>query len=68
MKAKEPLLQWYNIALLSNWQDFRSMKQTFNSVDSVGNDNPLILSKASYFRLKKSLDDFKATTQSVIEL
>jgi len=36
--AKELLLQWYNIVLLSDWQDFHDMKQTFNSVDSVGND------------------------------
>lgn len=37
-KAKEPLLKWYNEVLFSDWQDFHSMKQTFNSVDSVGND------------------------------
>ena len=37
-KAKEPLLQWYNLTLISDWQDFHSIKQTFNSVDSVGND------------------------------
>lgn len=37
-KAKEPLLKWYNEVLLSDWQDFHSIKQTFNSVDSVGND------------------------------
>ncbi|MBI5217691.1 MAG: type II toxin-antitoxin system HigB family toxin [Bacteroidia bacterium] len=37
-QAKEPLLKWYNEVLLSDWQDFHSIKQTFNSVDSVGND------------------------------
>lgn len=37
-KAKEPLLIWYNIALQSDWQDFHSIKQIFNSIDSVGND------------------------------
>jgi mRNA interferase HigB len=37
-KAKEPLLQWYNITLLSKWKDFHDIKQTFNSVDSIGND------------------------------
>ena len=36
--AKEPLLLWYNITMQSNWKDFHGMKQTFNSVDSVGND------------------------------
>lgn len=37
-KAKEPLLLWYNMAELSDWKDFHSIKQTFNSIDSVGND------------------------------
>jgi mRNA interferase HigB len=37
-KAKEPLLLWYNMTLLSDWQNFHNIKQTFNSVDSVGND------------------------------
>lgn len=37
-KAKEPFLKWYNITLLSDWQNFHSIKETFNSVDSVGND------------------------------
>lgn len=36
--AKEPLLRWYNAVLLSDWQDFHNIKQTFNSVDSVGNE------------------------------
>lgn len=36
--AKEPLLQWYNIVVLSDWKSFHDIKQTFNSVDSVGND------------------------------
>ncbi len=37
-KAKEPLLSWYNKVLLSDWQDFHNIKQTFNSTDSIGND------------------------------
>jgi mRNA interferase HigB len=37
-KAKELLLQWYNITLLCDWKDFHSIKHTFNTVDSVGND------------------------------
>ncbi len=36
--AKEPLLLWYNMAELSDWQHFHSIKQTFNSVDCIGND------------------------------
>ena len=38
IKAKEPLLLWYNVVLMSNWENFHSVKQTFNSVDSIGND------------------------------
>ena len=37
-KAKEPLIKWYNETLLADWQDYHSIKQTFNSVDAVGND------------------------------
>lgn len=36
--AKEPLLKWYHITVLSDWQDYHSIKETFNSIDSVGND------------------------------
>lgn len=36
--AREPMLVWYNLTKDSDWKDFHSMKQTFNSVDSVGND------------------------------
>ena len=36
-KAKEPLLKWYFITLNSDWNNYQSIKETFNSVDSVGN-------------------------------
>jgi mRNA interferase HigB len=36
--AREPLLKWYQITLLCDWQDFHDVKETFNSVDSIGND------------------------------
>lgn len=36
--AKEPLLNWYHLTVLSNWDDFHAIKETFNSIDSVGND------------------------------
>ncbi len=38
IKAKQPLLKWFYETLLSDWHDYHSIKQTFNSVDSVGND------------------------------
>ena len=50
-KAKEPLLQWYNTVLLSNWQDFHSIKQTFNSVDSVGNDRYVFNAGGNKYRI-----------------
>lgn len=37
-KAKEPLIKWYNTVLSSDWTDFHSIEQSYNSVDSVGND------------------------------
>lgn len=37
-RAKEPLLKWYNLTLINDWPDFHSVKETFNSVDSLGND------------------------------
>jgi len=38
LTAKEVFVQWYNIVSLSDWKNFQDIKQTFNSVDSVGND------------------------------
>jgi len=38
LKAKEVLLRWYHGVVLSDWSDFHSMKQSYNSVDTVGND------------------------------
>ena len=37
-EAKEPLLLWYNIAVISDWNNYHAIKQTFNSVDAIGND------------------------------
>lgn len=37
-KAKEVLLQWYHISSISDWGGFHDIKQTFNSVDNIGND------------------------------
>jgi mRNA interferase HigB len=37
-KSKEAFLIWYNISLISDWNDFHAIKQTFNSVDDIGND------------------------------
>ncbi len=36
--SKTALIKWYKTVLASDWVDFQSIKKTFNSVDSVGND------------------------------
>jgi mRNA interferase HigB len=37
-QAKEVMLDWYHKTTLSNWSNYHDVKQTFNSVDSIGND------------------------------
>jgi mRNA interferase HigB len=37
LKAKEPLLKWYFEIIQSDWNNYQCIKETFNSVDSVGN-------------------------------
>ena len=36
--AKVPLWEWYNKVTNAKWTCFRDMKETFNSVDYVGNN------------------------------
>src|SRR5690606_6215721 len=36
--AKDIVLGWYYTTLNSDWSNYHEVKQTFNSVDSVGND------------------------------
>ena len=50
-KAKESILYWYNTTLLSNWNDFHSLKKTFNSVDSIGNDRYVFNSGGNKYRI-----------------
>lgn len=51
LKAKEPLLKWYHKTVLSDWSDFHSIKQTFNSVDSVGNDRFVFNISGNHYRI-----------------
>lgn len=37
-KAREAMLDWYHKTELSDWSNYHEMKQTFNSVDGIGND------------------------------
>lgn len=49
--AKESLLQWYHIVSVSDWRNFHDIKQTFNSVDSVGNERFVFNVGGNKFRI-----------------
>lgn len=34
--AKEPLLDWYNVALKSSWQNLAEVRESFRHADPVG--------------------------------
>ena len=38
IKAIDPLNRWYEESRKADWKSFSEMKNTFNSVDAVGND------------------------------
>lgn len=49
--AKEPLNTWYDITKKSDWKNFSDVKNTFGSVDAVGNDRYCFNIKGNDFRL-----------------
>ena len=49
--AKIPLEEWYSKTKKANWNSFIDVKKTFNSVDSVGNDNYVFNIKGNNYRL-----------------
>ncbi|MDQ6757496.1 MAG: type II toxin-antitoxin system HigB family toxin, partial [Bacteroidota bacterium] len=49
--AKDGLLKWYKITKGSNWGNFNQMKNSFNSVDAVGNDLYVFNIKGNEYRL-----------------
>ena len=50
-EAKTALEDWYHKTKKSEWENFRDMKQTFNSVDHVGNNRFVFNIKGNQFRL-----------------
>jgi mRNA interferase HigB len=46
-----PLRNWYKKTKESEWNSFADIKQTFNSVDSVGNDRFVFNIKGNDYRL-----------------
>jgi mRNA interferase HigB len=59
--AKEPLLKWYNTVLLCDWTDFHSIKQTYNSVDSIGNDRFVFNVSGNKYRIVAMIHFSKRT-------
>ena len=49
--AKDALEEWYTKAKKSEWASFDDVKQTFNSVDSIGNDRYVFNIKGNQYRL-----------------
>ncbi len=49
--AAEPLERWYTTTLQADWANLSAVKQTFNSVDYVGNDRYVFNIKGNTFRL-----------------
>jgi mRNA interferase HigB len=47
----EALNDWYKIVKDSDWNTFHDIKQTFNSVDSVGNDRYVFDIKGNHYRI-----------------
>lgn len=49
--ATDALLKWYYDTKLVDWNNFNEMKQTFNSVDFVGEDRYVFNIKGNKYRL-----------------
>ena len=50
-KAKEPLLKWYNRTENSDWSNLSDIKETFNTVDYVGNDRYVFNTGGNKYRI-----------------
>jgi len=49
--AVDSLNSWYAITKNADWNNFSTMKETFNSVDALGNDRYCFNIKGNEFRL-----------------
>jgi mRNA interferase HigB len=59
--VKTALEEWYDVVDEANWSNFSDIKQTFNSVDYVGNDRYVFNIKGNKYRLV-ALIFFKSRT------
>ena len=49
--AEAPLDNWYELTAKADWKNFNEMKNSFNSVDAVGNDRYVFNIKGNDYRL-----------------
>ncbi len=49
--ASIPLNEWYEKTKQASWKNFAAVKQTFNSVDAIGNDRYVFDIGGNNFRL-----------------
>ena len=61
LTAKEPILKWYNTTLMSDWSDFNSIKQSYNSVDYIGNDRYVFNVSGNKYRIVAMIHFSKRT-------
>ena len=59
--AKEPLLKWYNTVLSCDWCDLSNIKQTYNSVDYIGNDRYVFNVAGNKYRILPMIHFSKRT-------
>jgi mRNA interferase HigB len=63
--AESPLDNWYELTTNADWKSFNEMKNTFNSVDAVGNDRYVFNVKGNNYRLV-ALIIFKVRTVFIL--
>lgn len=49
--AEVSLTLWYSIVKRSEWNNFADLKNTFNSVDNIGNNRYVFNIKGNHYRL-----------------
>ena len=63
--SETPLEDWYELAKNADWKNFNEMRNTFNSVDAVGNDRYVFNIKGNSYRLV-ALIIFKVRTVFIL--
>lgn len=49
--SKDALNNWYHIVLKEDWPDYHAAKQTFNTIDAIGNDRFVFNIRGNNYRL-----------------